>query len=104
MTLAGYAFRPPRRSPWGLAPHGLDGDLVMLMDSRGERGAREDAYGDVAALLWGGQARVRRPHSGHLLRRQKSLGQLTPTATVVEHALLTQGFKGVSKVPFPRRF
>ena len=27
-----------------------------------------------------------------------------PTATVVEHALLTQGFSGVSKAPFPRLF
>jgi hypothetical protein len=27
-----------------------------------------------------------------------------PTTTVVEHALLTQGFRGVSKAPFPRLF
>ena len=31
-------------------------------------------------------------------------GMYNPTATVVEHALLTQGFRGVSKVPFPRLF
>ena len=32
------------------------------------------------------------------------LTPLTPTATVVEHTLLTQGFRGVSKAPFPRLF
>ena len=30
-------------------------------------------------------------------------GEFNPTATLLEHALLAQGFMGVSKVAFPRR-
>src|SRR6267143_3142700 len=42
-------------------------------------------------------------------RPASALGRQTPalhnpTATVVEHALLTQGFRGASKAPFPRLF
>jgi len=39
-----------------------------------------------------------------LSRLGRSVGEIiTPTATLLEHALLAQGFMGVSKVAFPRR-
>ena len=38
-----------------------------------------------------------------VLSTSESPSYVNPTATLLEHALLAQGFMGVSKVAFPRR-
>jgi len=43
-------------------------------------------------------------HEAHVrVQKRERLYLLSPTATLLEHTLLTQGFTGTSKAAFPRR-